>query len=269
MAVYLTGVVVKVFLIFCVIGLASANAWPRIKTVADDSYPCQLIEYLGTCTVSITDDNSVEVTVIVHHCHKPVDITFIVEAFHRNLLWRYTYVTTNPVELPEIHGLLPDHTVALHVQMDSFASDAVNIIADFFIDGNQNLTIMNTTVFVSTFEDCSHIGSNLTGRILLGVLLTFVLLLLCGFVMVYVYQHRSMKSDRFPLVDDAEAVARASTSFTLVANTTDSPSAASSPDGANSLTPISKSDSQFRSCSGVQYRPISDDATDQTPNIVI
>lgn len=234
-----------------------------------DSYPCQFNGYLGTCAVPIIDGSPVEITIIFHHCHKPVDITFIVEAFQRNVLWKYTYVTTNQVELPEIPGLLSDHNVALHVQMDNIGTDTVNIMADFCIDGNQNVTIMNTTVFISTFDDCFHIGNNLTGRILLGVLLTVMLCLLCGFIITYVYRHRTNKPDRFPLVDDAEAVARASTSFTLVASSNNSPSASSSPEGMGSLVPAPKSDSQLRSRNGVEYHPISDDSTDQIQNIII
>lgn len=113
-----------------------------------------------------------------------------------------------------------------------------------------------------------HAGNNLTGRILLGVLLTCVMLTLCGFITVYVYRHRSDKSDRFPLVDDAEAVARASTSFTIVANNNNGHSASSSPEEPDFL--MAAKDQPTRSHLNVEYHPISMIALDSSPtNIII
>lgn len=44
-----------------------------------ETYPCHFASYLATCPVQVSDTYPVEVTAIFNHCHKPMDITFILK----------------------------------------------------------------------------------------------------------------------------------------------------------------------------------------------
>ncbi|GAB6026587.1 hypothetical protein CHUAL_013000 [Chamberlinius hualienensis] len=209
-----------IFVWFILVGSigASADSGNNIQSEG----PCKFDIYLATCRVYVQNMYPVEMTVIFNHCHKPTDITFVLKAENQNLDWKYTYVTTNVLESPEIVGFLPDRIVSLRVDMRNDGEHAINVFADFQVDGVADATVMNTTVHMTTQNNCSALGAENIGRILLGVLLTSVLAILFVGVVIHTCVRKvrkNAKCERFPLVDDAESVARASTSFTITPDT--------------------------------------------------